>query len=134
MRLFMGTLVMMIALFVTNSCTENNPIIVLPDTTTGPTADGDLNVIVKTGTSTYIGGALVEIFLTDIDRINGDVYQSNLTDMDNPAVKGALFKGLKFQKYFIDVSFQNSQGTFQGAAESFVPKGTVTTVVVTCVP
>jgi hypothetical protein len=135
-KFFIGTLVMMLTLFITNSCTENNPIIVLPDTTTGPTQDGDLEVFVRQGTSTgpFIGGALVEIFLSDVDRINGDVYQSNLTDLTDPINKGALFKGLKFQKYYIQASFQNTQGSFDGTGESFVPKGTKTQIHVTCIP
>jgi len=135
LRILMIWAVLGSMVFVNNSCVEDNPTIILPDKYTGPTENGNLEVFARKGTPTgpYLGNAVVKIFLTDVDRTNNNVYQSNVTDPDDPIARGALFSSLPFQKYFISVSWTGADGLWMGVGESFVPKGTTTKYHVTCI-
>jgi hypothetical protein len=124
-----------VSFFMLNSCQQDNPTITLPDKHTGPTTNGHIEVFVRQGTPTgpYIGGAKVQIFLSAEDRTNDNVHQSNDTPMEDITEKGAMFKNLPYQKYFIRASYSNAQGIWMGADEVYAVKGTTTKIHVTCV-
>jgi hypothetical protein len=127
LRFLLGTFLMgTVLLLVGNSCTEQNPVyektIVTKDGT-----PGDLEVFVRIGTvaGPYASSAEVRIYLTEQDRTNNIPYGFNLTDPDDPIMKGALFVGLPFAKYYIQARWRATPTDPWkiGNDESFVPLG-----------
>lgn len=118
-----------------NACKQDNPTITLPDKYVGPTENGDVEVFARQATvaGAFLGGAKVELFLTQQDRDNDNVYQTNLTPMVDITEKGAMFKSLPYQKYFIRVTWNNQGIDWQGVDEVFAVKGTKTQIHVVCV-
>ena len=131
----LSILIIGMMIMVSSSCTEDNPVIVLPDEYTGPTTNGNLEVFVrhKTVAGVFIGGALVELFLFEIDRTNDNVYQSNLTPTVNTTEDGALFKSLDYQHYWLRAGYTNTEGSFLGVGDVIVAKGFTTQYHVVCV-
>ena len=113
-----------------SACKQDNPTIVLPDKHTGPTENGDIEVFCRQGTpmGAYLGGAKVELFLTQTDRDNESVAQTNLTPLEQTTEKGALFKSLPYQKYYFRATWENQGIRWQGVDEAFAIKGSTTKI------
>ena len=96
--------------------------------------NGDLEIFVRQGNAAgpYIGGAVVEIFLSELDRDNGNVFRSDATPTENVTEAGAEFLKLPVQKYFIRAAYANAQGLWSGDDEFFVIKDTKVIVHVVC--
>jgi hypothetical protein len=121
-------------LFSLSSCTEDNPVIVLPDQHLGATDNGNLEVFVrhKTVTGEYFGGVMVKLYLSEVDWQNNAVFRANTTPTTNTTIDGALFDNLDFQRYWISAQYNHQGEDFAGADNVMVPKGTTTQFHLVC--
>ncbi len=124
----LSLLVIGMTIFMSNSCSIDNPVIVLEDKVVQPTALGQLEVFVrhKTISGVYMGNVLVELYLTEVDRTNGNIYKQSTTDAANPIENGAWFTDLEFQTYYLKATYTTVEGTFSGADKILCPLGVKT--------
>ena len=131
-----GVMFLGLLMFTFNSCTEDNPVYER-SWEEGPTTNGNLEVFVRMDdpTGAFLASAEVKLYLSQDDLDNGNFYKMNLTDPDDPANKGAYFKELPFNYYYIQVKWRQSSTDAwrMGTAETWVPKGTTITTHVTAV-
>jgi hypothetical protein len=65
----------------------------------------------------FIGGALVNMYLTESDRANDNVYATKITSIDSPSEIGALFEELVDQRYYFKATYTNAQGEWIGIGD-----------------
>ena len=133
------SLALLMVIFLTGvSCSEDNPIFT-KEHTEGCIDPGDLEIFARLGgpAGPFYGGADVQLFLSENDRANGNVYKLATTPTSNPDLNGAMFYDLAFQQYYIKIQFVYDDGTgdatYTGTTEAYAPTCTTTKVHVACV-
>jgi hypothetical protein len=135
MKYILGFMLMVTAMFISNSCTENIPTY---ESTTfiGCSDPGNLQILVCDALQTmYYGGAEVFLYLSDADRTNDPQRQNSFrkssTPNTDPNINGAMFYTMPFQKYYFFARRDLGGGNIiQGSGEAFCP--TCRTTTVTC--
>jgi hypothetical protein len=105
--------------------------------TEGPTENGNLKVWVRKGTDIgpYMGGATVNLYLSEADRTADNIYKvaGTTSNGSSPSDTYAMFYSLNFQKWYVKAVFVDEGETYVGSGDAWVPKGVTTGLNVICV-
>jgi len=98
------------------------------------TTTGTIKVFVRQNTSagSYIGGAIVNLYLNESDRTNDNIYLTKITSLNDPIYEGALFDGLQPQKYYFNAFYTNSMGEWYGKGDAVCTAGSINTLHIVC--
>ncbi|MBT3302550.1 MAG: hypothetical protein HOD63_04735 [Bacteroidetes bacterium] len=99
-----------------------------------PEPTGNLQIFVRKdiASGTYIGGAQVFLYKSEVARDANDVYKTTNTPSVDITTNGALFNELVFQKYYLKATFNNSGKNYEGKGDSYCPVNKTTSYHIVC--